>query len=86
VIADYNDKRETLAELIAFFRRCHACSPYGSEMRVDFARCIRDLTGLDEDAIRMHHFQHIAIEYEAPPIPRNKGARPRNAVQPGAMA
>jgi len=86
VIADYCDKREAVAEMLDRFKRAHAFAPYGSEMRADFARWVDLLTGIDEDLIRGHLYQHVAIEHEAPPIPRNKGGRPRNAVQPGAMA
>lgn len=86
MIADYNDKREAVAEMLDRFKRAHAFAPYGTEMRADFARWVDILTGIDEDLIRAHCFRDVAIEYEAPPIPRNKGGRPRNPVQTGAMA
>lgn len=86
MIFDYPLKREALRRLIAQARHAHAHAAPG-EPKDTAATWLDVLTGIDEDLIRAHDYRHIAIEHEAPPIPKNKGGRPRtrNPITAGAL-
>ncbi len=86
MIFDYPLKREALRRLIAQARHAHAAAPVGDQK--DAAGTWLDLlTGIDEDLIRAHQYRDIAIERDPPPIPKNKGGRPRtrNPITAGAL-
>lgn len=84
MIFDFELKMDALDRLIAQARRTHAMQPAG-EGKDQSGLWVDVLVGIKEDELRAHHYQHVAIEHEAPPPPRNKGGRPRNPIQPGAI-
>jgi len=86
VIFDYPLKREALRRLIAQARHAHTHAAPG-EAKDTSGTWLDLLTGIDEDLIRAHQYRDIAIERESPPIPKNKGGRPRtrNPITAGAL-
>lgn len=82
---DYPLKMEIMNRLIRDAKRQHDALPPGDD-KESAALLVDLLTGIKETVTREHLYSHVAVEHEAPPPIRNKGGRPRDPVQPGAMA
>ncbi len=82
---DYSLKMEIMNRLIRDAKRLHDALPPGDD-KASSALLVDLLNGIKESVTREHLFSHVAVEHEPPRVPRDKGGRPKNAVQPGAMA